>query len=145
MNEKPFRIDVFDAGSTIGAGDVLRLNLQPSARRRWTWIYYENANLDTAGDACWVIFYKDGQVVAELPAFVRPTDTTWVGCGTNNIVRGISTFNNNAPAAICWDNGDNNGIYIIHPFQIEVEADEVRMTANKGGSAVRALLAVLSL
>lgn len=145
-------IDNAVGSAAVAAGTVFELSIPRENKFRTIWSYYDNRSFTNAGDECWINFYNNGELVAELPAAVRFYATSRIGI-SNYLEQTIDpagslTFietNPGGPGVLWHRNQDSQGSEkALHPFKITVEADTVRMVSSRAGDT-RAVLGVLSL
>jgi hypothetical protein len=144
----PFRYDLRDNVS-VAAGVVATVTLPVLEQYRYLYCFHDTSTYTgyfSADYESWIHFYKAGALVAEIPAALSPVSNSRIGAASyklavnNGAGTGIS-----GPSVLWWNPADSfNTQMPIHPFQLIIDADEVRLEHNQTAT-VRTLLAVLSM
>lgn len=144
----PFRYDLRDNVS-VDAGVVAKVSLPSFDQYRYLYCFHDTSAYTgyfSADYESWIRFYKSGSIAAEFPAAFSPVSNSRIGVSSykkavnNGAGTGIS-----GPSVLWWNPSDSFDTQMpIHPFQLIIDADEVRLEHNQT-TTVRTLLAVLSM
>lgn len=145
MNERLFRAAVANE-ETLSAGRIFEVAIPASLKERTVWCYYTNASFTNVGDECWLRFYKNGELAAELPAAYIFANTIRFGVASwREQALDVGIASNVGGGGSLYYSPQNTGNHIvpIQPFKISVDADTATLETNRAG-ITSAILAVLS-